>query len=159
MAVVPAYEASAAAPLDHCAATEPGRVIRVGPANYGALLAGLMPGDTLFLTPGEYPRLEIVNLRGALGRCISITGPAGNPRAVIFGESGKRTVEIVDSSYVAVSHLVIDSRGIPGADGIKAPATGHSPPHHIVIDGNLIVGAGATQQTDGISTKIAAWNW
>jgi hypothetical protein len=76
-----------------------------------------------------------------------------------LGESGKRTVDIVASSYVAVSNLVIDSRGIPGADGIKAPREGGSPPHHIVVDGNLIIGTGATQGTDGISIKITAWNW
>jgi hypothetical protein len=142
-----------------CASEEPGRFFQAGPSTYRALLATLMPGDTLLLTPGEYPRLRIADLHGAPGRCITISRPAGPARAVIVGEAGHRTVEIVDSSYVVVKDLVIDSRNIPGADGVKAPATGRSPPHHIVLDGNLIIGAGATQQTDGISTKIATWNW
>src|ERR1700756_5124741 len=90
-----------AAPLrEFCTTPQQGRVIRADPANYRALLAGLMPGDTLFLAPGEYSRLDIVNLRGAPGRCISISGPRGDRRAVILGESGKRTVDIVASSYV-----------------------------------------------------------
>lgn len=29
----------------------------------------------------------------------------------------------------------------------------------MVLDGNFITGAGATQQTDGISTKTPTWNW
>ena len=38
---------------------------------------------------------------------------------------------------------------------------GYSPAatHHIVLDGNLIIGAGANQQTDGITTKTPTWNW
>src|SRR5271163_4690195 len=77
----------------------------------------------------------------------------------IVGEIGSNTGEIVDSSYVVVSNLTIDSRGIPGADGIKAPATPHPATHHIVLDNNLVVGAGANQQNDGISTKTPTWNW
>ncbi len=76
-----------------------------------------------------------------------------------FGETGNKTVEIIDSSYIVVSNLVIDGRGLPGADGIKAPASPHPATHHIVLDGNLIIGAGATQQTDGIATKTPTWSW
>jgi hypothetical protein len=52
------------------------------------MIGGLVPGDTLVLTAGEYPRLTIANLAGAPGRCITITGPAGDRPAVIFGEIG-----------------------------------------------------------------------
>jgi hypothetical protein len=123
------------------------------------MIGGLVPGDTLVLTAGEYPRLTIANLAGAPGRCITITGPAGDRPAVIFGEIGNKTVEIIDSSYIVVSNLVIDGRGLPGADGIKALASPHPATHHVVLDGNLIIGAGANQQTDGITTKIPTWNW
>jgi hypothetical protein len=123
------------------------------------MLLGLLPGDTLVLAAGEYPRLAIANLAGAPGRCVTITGPAGDRPAVIFGEIGNRTVEIIDSSYIIVTNLVIDGRGLPGADGIKALASPHPATHHIVLDGNLIIGVGATQQTDGITTKTPTWNW
>jgi hypothetical protein len=156
---VPAFEQIETPPANFCAPVERGRLFESGPATYRALLSQLVPGDTLSLVPGEYPRLSITGLHGAPGRCITIAGTARPGRATIVGEPGHRTVEIVDSSYVAVKNLIIDSRNIPGADGIKAPATGHSAPHHIVLDGNLILGAGATQQTDGISTKVTTWNW
>jgi hypothetical protein len=58
-----------------------------------------------------------------------------------------------------ITNLVIDRRGFPGADGIKAVASAHPATHHIVLDGDLIIGAGANQQTEGITTKTATWNW
>jgi hypothetical protein len=152
-------EPGGAPPPEFCAAQEPRRILRADPSNYRRMISGLVPGDTLVLAGGEYPRLAIANLAGAPGHCITITGPAGERPAVIFGEIGNRTVEIVDSSYVVVSNLVIDGRGIPGADGVKALASPHPATHHIVLDGNLIIGAGANQQTDGITTKIPTWNW
>jgi hypothetical protein len=152
-------EPRGAPPPEFCAAQEPRRILRADPSNYRRMISGLVPGDTLVLAAGEYPRLAIANLAGAPGRCITITGPAGARPAVIFGEIGNRTVEIIDSSYVVVSNLVIDGRGIPGADGVKALASPHPATHHIVLDGNLIIGAGANQQTDGITTKIPTWNW
>jgi hypothetical protein len=54
---------------------------------------------------------------------------------------------------------VIDSRGLPGADGVKASTSLQAATHHIVLDGNLIIGAGYNQQTDGITTKTPTWNW
>jgi hypothetical protein len=146
-------------PSDFCAAQEPTRILRADPSNYRRMIPDLAPGDTLVLTAGEYPRLTIANLAGAPGRCITITGPAGDRPAVIFGEIGNKTVEIIDASYIVVSNLVIDCRELPGADGIKALASPHPATHHVVLDGNLIIGAGANQQTDGITTKIPTWNW
>jgi hypothetical protein len=146
-------------PSDFCAAQEPRRILRAAPSNYRRMIGSLVPGDTLVLTAGEYPPLTIANLAGAPGRCITITGPAGDRPAVIFGEIGNKTVEIIDSSYIVISNLVIDGRGLPGADGVKALASPHPATHHIVLDGNLIIGAGATQQTDGITTKTPTWNW
>jgi hypothetical protein len=123
------------------------------------MISGLTPGDTLLLVPGNYPPLKLATLRGTPGHCIIITGSTGDRPAVILGESGNKTVEIIDSSYIVIRNLVIDSRGLPGADGIKASASAHPVTHHIVLDGNLIIGAGANQQTDGITTKTPTWNW
>ena len=157
--LVAANERSGTAAADFCAAREPGRTLRADPSNFQRTLSGLAPGDTLLLTPGNYPPLKIANLSGAPGRCITITGMAANRSAVVLGEIGNKTVEIIDSSYIVVSNLVIDSRGLPGADGIKASASPNPATHHIVLDGNLIIGAGASQQTDGITTKTPTWNW
>ena len=149
---------SNAPPQDFCVAKEQGRVLRANPSNYQKLLPALQAGDTLLLASGRYPVLTIANLNGAPGRCITVTGPTAGPRAIINGRIGHSTVEIVDSSYIVVSNLTIDSRGI-GGDGIKAPRARHVPTHHIVLDGNLIIGAGGSQQRDGISTKTPTWNW
>ena len=157
--LVAANERSGTAAADFCAAREPGRILRADPSNFQRTLSGLAPGDTLLLTPGNYPPLKIANLSGAPGRCITITGMAANRSAVVLGEIGNKTVEIIDSSYIVVSNLVIDSRGLPGADGIKASASPNPATHHIVLDGNLIIGADASQQTDGITTKTPTWNW
>ena len=159
VAAEPVYASNVASSLDFCMTREQGRVVPADPANYQALIPTLSAGQTLMLAPGEYPRLVIANIRGAPGRCITITGPTGSRRATIFGEIGNNTVEIIDSSYVIVSNLMIDSRDVPGADGIKAPGTTQGATDHVVVDGNLIIGAGASQQTDGISTKTATWNW
>ena len=152
-------ESSGAPPADFCAANQAGRIVSAGPSDYRQAIAGLAPGDALLLAPGNYPPLTIANLNGAPGRCIVISGPGGDRPAAILGEIGKKTVEIVGSSYVVVKNLVIDSRGLPGADGVKAPASPQSATHHIVLDGNLIIGAGYSQQTDGITVKTPTWNW
>ena len=143
---------------EFCAAKGQGRILRADPSNYQELLRALRAGDTLVLTAGRYPRLTIANLNGEPGRRITVTGPAEGPRAVIAGQKGYTTVEIVDSSYIVVSNVTIDSLGM-GGDGIKARRAAHQAMHHIVLDGNLIIGAGTFQQTDGISTKTPTWNW
>jgi hypothetical protein len=143
---------------DFCAAKGQGRILRADPSNYQKLVPALQAGDTLLLTSGRYPRLTIANLNGEPGRCITVAGPAAGPRPEIAVQIGHNTVEIVDSSYIVVSNLTIDSLGL-GGDGIKAPRTTHQATHHIVLDGNLITGAGGFQQTDGISTKTPTWNW
>ena len=70
-------------PADFCAAHEPSRILWADPSNYRRMILGLVPGDTLVLAAGEYPRLTMANLAGAPGRCVTITGPAGD---VIFAE-------------------------------------------------------------------------
>jgi hypothetical protein len=152
------HDATGAPPEDFCAAKGRGRLLHADPSNYQELVPRLQAGDTLLLTAGRYPRLTIVNLNGGPGRCITISGPAAAPRAVIAGQVGHNTVEIIDSSYILLSNLTVDSLGLP-ADGIKAMRMARAATHHIVLDGNLVVGVGAGQQTDGISTKTPTWNW
>jgi hypothetical protein len=158
-AAAPADPPIVASSREFCAAREQGRVVLADPSNYRALIAKLTGGQTLLLAPGEYPRLVIANVHGDPGRCITITGPTGTRQATVLGEIGNSTVEIINSSYVILRNLVIDSRGVPAADGIKAPAAMQGATHHVVLEGNLIIGAGASQQADGISTKTPTWNW
>ncbi len=143
---------------NYCAPREPGPIIHANPGNYRTFLARLLPGATLFLDPGTYPRLVVAELNGAPGACITIEGPAAGLRARIVGEPGFNTVTIEESSYVVLRNLVIDSAGIPAANGIKALRLRPGATHHIIIDGNLILGAGANQQNDGISTKTPTWD-
>jgi len=105
VAAEPVYASNLALSRDFCIAREQGRVVPADPASYQALIPTLSAGQTLILAPDEYPRLVIANIRGAPGRCITITGPTGSRRATIFGEIGNNTVEIIDSSYVVVSNL------------------------------------------------------
>jgi hypothetical protein len=157
-AATPPRSPGGAPAQDFCVAKRQGRVLRADPSNYQKLLPTLQAGDTLLLASGRCPLLTIANLNGAPGRCITVTGPTAGPRAVISGQTRHSTVEIVDSSYIVVSNLTIDSLGTRG-DGVKAPRTTHQATHHIVIDGDMITGAGTFQQTDGISTKTPTWNW
>jgi hypothetical protein len=157
-ATMPPSDARSKPPPDFCIAKEKGRVLRADPSNYQKLLLTLQAGDTLLLASGRYPLLTIANLNGELGRCITVTGPVRGPRPVIVGRTGRGTVEIVNSSYIVIHGLTIDSLAA-GGDGIKALHATRASTHHIVLDGNLITGVGAFQQTDGISTKTPTWNW
>ena len=133
--------------------------LKADPSNYRKLLATLKPGDTINLTPGRYPQLAITDLNGTATAWITIKGPASGPPALIAGESGYNTVEIVNSSFIAIENLRIDSRGIPGAFGISAKGGNRNLTHDIRIEGNVLVGQSGDQQTDGISTKTPTWGW
>src|SRR5579871_623763 len=133
--------------------------IQANPANYRALLAGLKPGDTLSLSAGTYRRLAIRGLNGTSTAWITISGPDSGPPAVIVGEEGSNTVEIFNSSYLAIENLRIDSLGIPGAFGISARYHEENLTHDIRIEGNTLVGQNGGQQTDAISTKTPTWGW
>src|SRR5438552_11251349 len=104
--VVMGNEPRGAPPSEFCGAPEQKRILRADPSNYRRMIGGLVPGDTLVLAAGEYPRLTIANLAGAPGRCITITGPAGDRHAVILGQIGNKTGEIIDSSYILVPNPV-----------------------------------------------------
>jgi hypothetical protein len=141
-------------------------VVIGNPSNYRDLLRTLRPGDTLNLVPGTYFGLPISDLNGTSAAWITIAGPTSGPPANIFGGSsdGTRggqtdTISIVNSSYVAIENLRIDSRGIPGVFGISAHRRENSVTHDIRIEGNTLVGQNGGQETDGISTKTPTWGW
>jgi hypothetical protein len=134
-------------------------VIQADASDYRALLPTLKPGDTISLAAGEYPGLLITLLNGTESAWITIRGPSSGPPAVIASVEGHNTVEIENSSYVAIENLRIDSRGIPGAFGISARGHEENLTHHIRVEGNTIVGQNGGQQTDGISTKTPTWGW
>jgi hypothetical protein len=136
-----------------------GVVINGDPSNYRARLRNLKPGETLTLAAGTYTRLPLVDLNGTPNAWITITGPNSGPPAVIAGEEEHDTVEILNSSYVAIENLRIDSLGIPGAFGISTKGHENNVTHHIRIEGNTLVGQNGGQQTDAISTKSPTWGW
>jgi hypothetical protein len=134
-------------------------VIPAQPSNYRVLVRSLKPGDTLALAAGAYSALSISNLNGTESSWITITGPTSGAAATILCGEGGNTVEIVNSSYVSLENLKIDSRGIPGCFGISAKGHEENRIHHIRIEGNVLVGQDAGQGTVGISTKTPTWGW
>ncbi len=144
---------------DFCAPAAPSPSIAADPSNYRTILPTLKPGDTLVLAPGLYVRLDLDHLNGRPGRCITVAGPVSGEPAVIHAAPGFDTVEITQSSYLVVKNLTIDSLGLPGSHGVSAKGNVANTTHHVIIEGNSVVGAGGSQQTDGISTKIPTWNW
>ena len=82
-----------------------GAVISADPSNYRARLRDLKPGDTLRLAAGSYTRLYVNDLNGTPDAWITITGPDSGPPAVILGEEEHNTVEILNSSYLAIENL------------------------------------------------------
>src|SRR5690242_16354393 len=86
-----------------------GAVVSADPSNYRVRLGDLKPGDTLRLAAGSYTRLYLHGLNGTPDAWITITGPDSGPPAVILGEPEHNTVEILNSSYVAIENLTIDS--------------------------------------------------
>src|SRR4051794_18497336 len=134
-------------------------VYNATPSNYTSLMAGLRAGDTLSLAPGTYPRLYISGLQGTPSAWITITGPTSGAPATIAGAACCNTVEILNSSYLAIQNLTIDSLGIDGVAGISAKDGSSNLTHDILIQNNILVGQNASQQTDGISTKTPTWGW
>lgn len=133
--------------------------VNADPSNYRTLLRTLNPGDSMRLEPGTYSQLRIVDLNGSSQAWITITGPSSGSPAIIAGEPGSNTVEILNSSYVALENLRIDSRGIPSAFGISASGHEQNLTHDIRIEGNALVGQNGGQGTDAISTKTTTWGW
>ena len=126
------------------------------PTNYQMLLGTLQPGDTLVLAAGTYTRLTIDGIHGEPNAWITVTGPEDGDPAVVVGESCCNTVQLYDSSFVAITNLVIDAQGLP-VDAVNAK---DSPSHDIRIEGNTMQGFPVDeQQIVGVNTKTTVWNW
>jgi hypothetical protein len=131
-------------------------------SNYTSFLNSLVPGDTLYLAAGNYTsQLNLANRNGTSVSPIVIMG-LGN--ATIFpGNACCNTVNITNCSYLVIKNFKIDGQNINYIDGVKAGGGGNYFAHHITLENLLIIRNGGNitgdNQTVGISTKCAAWNW
>ncbi len=136
-------------------ASASGAVIPATPSNYLSLLATLHPGDTLLLAQGNYHGLPIVNVNGAPGNPITVSGPEAGDRPVILGRSGISTIRLDHSSYVVIRNLEVNCL-TRGGDGVNSQGI----THHITLENLYIHGFSDDQGTVGISTNRApVWNW
>ena len=132
--------------------------INADPSTFAAALGTLKPGDTLALAAGTYPALVVSGLNGTASAPITISG-AANDATIIQGDANDNTVELVQSSFVVIEGLTIDSMGIDGVFGVSAKGGTGNVVHDITIEGCTFKGQTASQQTDGISTKTPTWGW
>ena len=144
-------------------------VIAANPSNYLSLLADLKPGDTLELAPGNYGAdsngndngsargLPVSNLNGTSTQPITIKGPDGGPRPVLWASQAAsfNVVQFRNSSHVVVKGLEVNGRD-NGSFGVAASGT----VHNITLEDLYIHHVGGDQQNVGISTTGAfTWNW
>lgn len=132
------------------------------PATYRSIVPNLQAGDTLVLAAGAYADgLDVYGLRGTSAAWITITGPSSGSPAIFLGDpgQGRNTIEIVNSSYIAIKRLTVDAQNIPDVFGISCKDGTSNVSHDILIEGCRIINHGASQQTVGISTKSPTWNW
>jgi hypothetical protein len=81
------------------------------PSNYTSFLSGLLPGDTLYLTPGNYlNQLDLNNLNGTADLPIVIMG-AGNT-TVFLGNACCNTVDMTNCSYLVIRDFEINGLDI-----------------------------------------------
>ncbi|MBI2271535.1 MAG: T9SS type A sorting domain-containing protein [Bacteroidetes bacterium] len=133
--------------------------ITATPGNYTTYISGLQPGDTLFLTAGNYTNgLTLNNINGTALTPIVIMGTADGYTSVLQGRSCCNTVSITKCSYLVVRDFKIDGLNL-AVDAVKAEGTKGNWAHHITLENNYIINHGNNQQIVGISTKCSAWNW
>ena len=136
--------------------------INADPSDYESALSAMQPGDTLHLASGTYSDLLVIqNLNGSENEWITIEGPASGEPAVFVADPGPccNTVEIIDSSYVALKNLTIDGNDVGGAFGISAKDGSNNLVHHITVEGCTFLNHDNGQQTVAISTKTPTWGW
>lgn len=134
-------------------------VYHASPSSYSGRVGRLKSGDTLELAAGTYRGLTIKGLHGEPSAWIVIAGPASGPPAVVVGSACCNVVEILNSSFVSIENLTIDSKGIEGTFGVSAKDGLANLTHDIRIQNDRFIGQGATQQTVAISTKTPTWGW
>jgi hypothetical protein len=146
--------------LAGCLATNAGAAVhKASPSNYASQIARLKAGDTLTLAPGTYSRITIDGLHGTRDAWIRITGPESGAPAIIVASACCNTIEILNSSFLSIENLTIDSKGIEGSFGISAKDGLRNLTHDIRIENNKFIGQGGSQQTVAISTKTPTWGW
>ena len=139
-----------------------GKLINANPSNYTSYISGLLPDDTLLLAPGNYlNRLNINNLSGTSSSPIVIMG--SGETTVFLANACCNTVDMTNVAYIVLRDFKIDGQHINYVDGVKAGGGGNTFAHHITLENLTIVNNGGNiegdNQTVGISTKCAAWNW
>ncbi|MBW2261731.1 MAG: right-handed parallel beta-helix repeat-containing protein [Deltaproteobacteria bacterium] len=133
-----------------------------GPSDYTSIVPTLAAGDTLTLEAGTYTDLlNITDLNGTASEWITITGPASGDPAVFVADPGPccNTVEIRNSSYVAIRSITVDGDMVDGAFGLSAGGGTSNLVHHITVEDCSFMGHDAGQQTVAISTKTPTWGW
>ena len=128
------------------------------PSNYQSVVATLKAGDTLNLAAGTYTGgLNITDLQGTPDMPIVIQG-AGET-TVFEGNGCCNTVEIKNSSHVAIRKIKVDGKGIDGVFGVSAKDGVNNVVHHITVEDCTFVGQNGSQQTVAISTKTPTFGW
>ena len=69
------------------------------------------------------------------------------------------TVEIQDSSYVAITNLTIDGNHVDGAFGLSAKGGASNRVHNIRVEGCTFINHDTSQGNVAISTKTPTWDW
>jgi hypothetical protein len=131
--------------------------VHADPSDLQAKLDTLSPGDTLHLAPGVYSPFVIQGRNGSASAWITITADGGG--ATARAQAGSNTIEIRDSSFVAIVGLTIDGQNIDGAFGVSANGGASNTVHDVRLEGNTFVNHRGSQQHDAISTKTPTWGW
>jgi hypothetical protein len=134
-------------------------IINATPSNYKTKITSLKAGDTLNLSAGIYPLLNLQNLQGTAQAWITIQGPTtGNPAIIQVNPSNTgccNLVQLENNAYLAIKNLKVDSGGYYAINGVNGRGTTHD----ILIERCTFVGQTYDQENVAISTKGIAWNW
>jgi len=137
-----------------------GAVLLATPSDYQSRIKDLKPGDTLELAAGTYTQgLSITGQNGAADAWITVRGPATGAPATFVAKAGRNTIEIKNSSYVAIQHLTVDAKHKAGLFGLSAKDGASNLVHHVRVEDCAFINHDGSQQTSAISTKTPTWAW
>lgn len=140
-------------PGTHSAARE----LAATPQNVHQRIAGLQSGDVLTLQPGTYPGgIWLKSLHGRREAPITIRGQGR--KTVILAQARTNSIDLTDCQWLVIADLTFDGQGL-AVDAIKAGKDSRLGCHHILIQNNLILNHGGSQQTVGVSTKSPCSDW